>query len=226
MKTIKLEIIKKNRKYFACKKDGYKCKLIINAGSENLAIGPHELVVEDRSVRTKYGTDLIYEIVGDATEQEDAGIVTLSHYTYNADLVEKCRDLGGRWDSETECWVFSTIVEDEVEELDDIYNSELVPIEISVAPNSDGDIEPVTQHTGPVEFLGYTIARARGRDSGAKIGDIVSLMRGRVYSSGSMKNWRSCVSSDAIIRLKIPSKLLDIYTQTDDKIGGWIIRRL
>lgn len=64
MKTIKLNIVKKNRVYFKCINDkGYEVKLKITPDSENLTIGEHILNVRDVSVRTKYGTDIIFELI-------------------------------------------------------------------------------------------------------------------------------------------------------------------
>jgi hypothetical protein len=73
MKTITIIIEKKNRKYFAAKVNGYKCKLLIDENSEGLELGTHELLVNDISVRSKYGTDLIYSVY---KKTEDGGIVT------------------------------------------------------------------------------------------------------------------------------------------------------
>ena len=56
MKTLNLNITKKNRKYFACSHNGHDVKLVIDGASENLEVGEHELLVEDVSVRTKFGT--------------------------------------------------------------------------------------------------------------------------------------------------------------------------
>jgi len=228
MKTIKLNVIKKNRKYFECRtSNGYKARLIIDSNSENLELGEQDLPVNDKSKRTKYGVDIILELAADAEEIKSAGIVTLSHHIYNQDLVEQCRALGGQWDSDENCWVMSDIVADKVEELDDIYNSDLIPIEISVAPDSDGDKNEICGHASAVRFLGYTIARATGRDSGAKMGDNVSFIKGTYRSGGSVKNWKTVVSDDSVVRIKVPTKLLDIYIDNVNNIvDGWEVKKL
>lgn len=214
MKTLKIDVIKRNRKYFACKQNGYKCKLVIDDNSKDLSLGTQELLVNDISKRTKYGTDVIYELVSDAKTQEVSGIVTLTH-RYNSVLVEKCRNLGGRFDSETKTWVFSEIVEDKVEELDFLYNSEPIPVEITAKKD-------VSRWHGPVDFLGYTIATAWGRDSGAKLGDDISLVSGLVSSGGSVKNWGTYVWKDSVIRLTIPLEIL--RTGAKNNIENWKIR--
>lgn len=201
METKTFNIIKKNRKYFAATVNGYKCKILIDDNSQALEVGEHELIVDDMSKRTKYGTDLIFKLAADAKEQQEAGIVTLSHHAYNSKLVAKCRAMGGRWDAESDCWVFSELVEDKVEELDDIYNSDLVAVEITA-------LDDIYEGKAPVTFCGYTIARAYGRDSGAKLGDGVSHISGSIYSGGSMKNWKSGVKEGSVFRLLIPCELL------------------
>lgn len=201
METKTFNIIKKNRKYFAATVNGYKCKIMIDDNSQALEVGEHELIVDDISKRTKYGTDLIFKLAAEAQKQQSAGIVTLSHHTYNSKLVAKCRAMGGRWDAETDCWVFSELVEDRVEQLDEIYNSPLIPVEITA-------LSGVDKGKGPVSFCGYTIARAYGRDSGAKLGDGISQISGSIYSGGSVKNWKTCISEGAVFRLYIPEELL------------------
>jgi hypothetical protein len=212
MKTQTLQVIKKNRKYFACKTaSGYKCKLIINERSENLELGEHDLLVHDRSVRSKYGTDLIFEMEANL---EESGICSLIHDKYNSKLVESCRNLGGRWDSEEKAWIFPKFVEDKIEELDELYNSDTVNIEIT-AKND------FYSHTGPIEFLGYRIASATGRDSGAKIAEGVALISGKVDSGGSMKNWATDVFEGATLRLTCPSLLLE---QDQEEKEKWDIK--
>ena len=213
--TITINIVKKNRKYFAALKGGYKCKVVIDDNSRNLTLGTHTLLVTDESVRSKYGTDLIYKLIADSAAQEAAGICTLKHPYYNSVLVGRCKDMGGRWDREQKAWVFSDLVADKIDELDDIYNSDVISIEIT-------SIEGITAHTAPVDFCGYTISRACGRDSGAQIGDGVSLISGIIGSCGSVKNWRSYVDAGAVFRLKISEALLKI----SDESEHWTVRRL
>ena len=209
IKTIKLDVLKKNRKYFACKKNGYKCRLVIDENSKDLEVGQHELMVNDVSVRTKYGTDLIYKLAADAKEQAESGFVTLSHFTFNQDLVDDCKNLGGKYDNNV--WVFSDIVADKVDELDFLYNSELIAVEITA-------LEDIREWHAPVSFMGYSIARAFGRDSGAKLANDVSMIKGGYDSGGSMKNWVTRVDEGSVFRLKVPSELFKIMRKGESEI--------
>lgn len=198
MKTF--NIIKKNRKYFAAKLNSkYSCKILIDENSEALDLGIQNLEVDDISVRSKYGTDLIFKLKGSVDEQKNAGICTLKTAQYNEIIIKKCRELGGKWDSANECWIFSGMVSSEVEELDYQINSEKIIVEVTAN-------KTLYAEKSPVYFLGYVVARAFGRDSGAKLGDNIALISGDVTSGGSMKNWATRVVEGSIFKLEIPSE--------------------
>lgn len=178
-----LNILKRNRKYFAAETDSKrKCKLLIDSNSENLELGEHCLAIEDISVRSKYGTDLIYKLSVSAEVQAEQGIVSLKA-DYNSQLVKECRKLGGSWDKEQNAWIFPGFVADEVEELDEIYNSAPITVEITA-------IEEIRAYGKGIEFLGRPLCRAFGRDSGARIDSDIALISGYATSGGSQKNWR------------------------------------
>ena len=203
MKTCKLEILKKNRKYFAVKVNGYECKLLIDATSDKLEPGIIDtILLDDISVRTKFGTDVIYKVHAAVDVKKPAGICTLLHDKYNTRLVDECKKLGGRWDKDTKTWVFLDYVSDRVDELDELYNSRLAVIEVTVK-------QTVSWMHDSVYFLGYPIATATGRDSGAKVNEHVSLISGSFTSGGSIKNWDTVVKSGAVFRLTCSRNLIE-----------------
>jgi hypothetical protein len=205
MKNIKILVISKGRKYYKCKKNGYDCKLIC---TDELEIGKeYELLVEDISVRSKYGTDLIYSSLEKV--DADAGVVTLKHDRFNEILVDKCKKLGGKWDAGEKVWVFSKIVEKEVEDLDVLFNDDVVDIEIK----SLKDIYAEQSH---IEIFGYSICRAFDRDSGAKISENVCLISGRIGSCGSRKNWRTYLDKGSIFRLSVSKNLIDKIDESEN----------
>jgi hypothetical protein len=208
MKTLKLNVIKKNRVYFKCTNEqGYEVKLKVTPKSENLSLGEQELLVNDISVRSKYGVDVIYEL---ESEVKDQGVVTLKH-RYNEWLVASCQNLGGRWDADAKVWVFPKIVEDAVEELDFKYNSNVRTVDLIATKNTYTGKDAVT-------FAGYPLARAFGRDSGAKVCEDVALLSGKVTSGGSMKNWSTEVREGAVFRLKVSQQLIDIVKDSDFEV--------
>lgn len=204
--TVKLNIIKKNRVYFACKNDrGYEVKLRITETSKDLELGEHELLVEDASVKTKYGTDVIY-ILHSAIDQNEVIVLKSSK---NNHLITRCKELGGKWDAEDKVWVFSNVVKSEVEELDFLYNSELVSIKLTA-------LREISEHTNAVTFLGYDVAYATGRDSGGKTCEGVALIAGSINSSGSSKNWYTDVTEGTVLKLKVPVELLNLEISNED----------
>jgi hypothetical protein len=211
----KLELLKKNRVYFKCKTEsGYEVKLKITAQSENLDLGWHQLLVNDVSVVTKYGKDTIFEVF--AEQSKTGRITTLQHYLYNTNLVNSCKELGGKWDADSKAWVFDEIVENEVEALDELYNSDIVTVEISAVG------ERFAQPS--VMFCGYVLASASGRDSGAKLGNGIVQISGEIGSGGSMKNWGATVADGTIFRLKIGKKLVEHFLANAGEQPKWSIK--
>lgn len=216
MKTLKLTILQKNRKYFACKLNGYNAKLVIDQKSDSLEIGEHELLVNDLSVRTKYGTDLIFEVAHEIKKEEKNSITSLKH-RYNTILIERCKNLGGKFDDESKSWIFNSVVFDEVEKIDETFNSDTVTVEITALAKQNELREAV-------QFCGYPIAQAFGRDSGAKICTDVYMISGKLYSGGSQKNWYSCIEGGSVFRLNISKNLLQELKETYDE--NWAIKIL
>ncbi|WP_299496438.1 hypothetical protein [uncultured Shewanella sp.] len=216
---MEFNILKKNRKYFAAIQNGYKCKILIDDKSENLELGHVDIEVDDISVRSKYGTDLIYKLTVDADEQKAAGICTLKHYTYNKILVKQCHELGGKWDSEEQAWIFKDFVADKVEEMDYLFNSDLKNYELFF---QDG----ASKSTDAIYIFGIKIAEARGRDSGATIGDDIAFIQGGCDSGGSMKNWKTIIKDGSAIRLNIPCLLVEKYLEEEKETWDFELKEL
>jgi len=216
---MEFNILKKNRKYFAATKGGYKCKILIDDNSQALELGAVDIDVEDISVRTKYGTDLIFKLTADAETQAAAGICTLQHYTYNKLLVEQCHKLGGKWDAESKAWIFKDFVADKVEELDYLYNSELTNYQIEFE-------DDYSEHNAPVYLFGVKVAEATGRDSGATLGNDVALIAGRVDSGGSMKNWGTKIKEGTILRLSLPTLLVEELQESECENKDFTIKAI
>jgi hypothetical protein len=197
MRTLEISLTKKNRKYFAAMHNGYKVKLLIDDKSESLELNTTlTLVVDDISVRTKYGTDVIFKLHEEIKAESE--IITLTH-RYNKTLVDECKKLAGKF--ENGVWIFPGFVADEVEELDYIYNSKEVIVELTA-------IEEIYASRDALQVAGYQIAKATGRDSGAKMSADVALISGKVSSGGSMKNWATIIDANSTIKMKLPENLL------------------
>lgn len=138
---------------------------------------------------------------------------------YNSEFVEGARNLAGKYNHGY--WHFDIRDEKDVREL------------CLRAYGTDGEImnqcdieitfkDDYWASKGPIILFGISIARAFGRDSGAKLGDGVKLVKGKFDSAGSMKNWGTSCEEGTVIVLRDVSKYL-VDTCTDPKLDIKII---
>ena len=134
-----------------------------------------------------------------------------SVYTpYNKEFIAKIKQIGGRkWNSDEKCWM---VPESEIEtvrgymsevygETDQMDESERVTVKLSFQ-------DEYTASKGPVTLFGKDIARAWGRDSGARVCDDVVLEEGTITSGGSCANWKTIIKEGAVLRVKGISKAM------------------
>lgn len=135
---------------------------------------------------------------------------SITHPRFNAWLVDEAKDLSGKWFSERKRWIFPKMAAPEVAKLNQRFNTNPIIIEIVAKRRLEVTTDPVT-------CLGYTIARAFGRDGGAKLGDQVMLLKGGQTSGGSRANWKTIVYEGSRYRLEVPAALItDWHIETDD----------
>jgi hypothetical protein len=84
-------------------------------------------------------------------------------------------------------------------------------------------LEDTYKGRGPLSYFGITVAKASGRDSGAYIPPSISLIKGSVKSTGSMKNWYTFAEAETIMRFKIPEIIFEKYKNLYSKIEFKII---
>lgn len=122
---------------------------------------------------------------------------------YSEDFVGRARGLRGRWSSPDKAWVFDARAEP-------IVRSILVEIYGTDDTKSDAaDLvavfvyarHTVTQPCGPIAMdCGITLARAIGRDSGARVADSVAHLRGpKPGSGGSRANWITTLPAGCLL---------------------------
>ena len=62
----------------------------------------------------------------------------------------------------------------------------------------------------PATAFGRVVGRAWGRDTGARLGEGIVLVQGRVGSSGSWKNWETCIGPETVILMHdVPRSLVE-----------------
>ena len=140
---------------------------------------------------------------------------------YNAEFVAKVKGIGGRkWNAAERCW---EVPESEIETVRgymmDIFGETDLPTEgekvtVKVTFNSDE-----SKRRESITLFGKTLARAWGRDSGAKVGEDVTLISGKVTSGGSVKNWCTEVREGTVLKVRnVPKAALEQDTDLDVSI--------
>lgn len=113
---------------------------------------------------------------------------------YNSEFVKRARNLRGSWNAQKSAWVFDESVEEHVKnamkECFGVTGEE--PVEFCTLHVKDFT---AYVYRDQVDLFGRTIARAFGRDSGAKLGDDIIWLKGKYTSGGSVKNWSTDVEN-------------------------------
>jgi len=110
---------------------------------------------------------------------------------YTSKFVNAAHALNGKWDGNM--WVFDDVLLDIIKtKLMDIYCTDGSPCErVSIKITAIKDLSS-TQDS--VTFFGLPIAKASGRDSGAKVCDGAAMISGKIGSGGSRQYWTTWVS--------------------------------
>lgn len=130
---------------------------------------------------------------------------------YNADFIKAIKGIGGaRWNREHSAWeIPANSIEQAREIMRNVYGEDDLPdtsprVEVRLSFTKD-----VTACCEAVTIYGKTVARAYGRDSGARPGEDVAFVTGKPTSGGSMKNWTSVVPEGCVVILhNVPEVLL------------------
>ena len=130
------------------------------------------------------------------------GTKALVYTPYNKDFVAQIKGIGNaRWDSAKRAWSVPAECVDQVREImeavygeSDVSGCRKVSVRLTFTKR-------VYEYCEPVTILGKTIAKAWGRDSGARPGDDVVFVSGKPDSGGSAKNWLSVVPEDSVVVL-------------------------
>jgi hypothetical protein len=138
---------------------------------------------------------------------------------YNPQFVSKIKTAGARWNAIDKAWTMHAANIDVAREIlravygrDDMpaADEKLVRVRVTALQNISAD-------RGPIVLLGRIIASARGRDSGARVGEGVAFIDGKPQSGGSVKNWTTEISEGSIfVVADVPTTLLGELDET-----GW-----
>jgi hypothetical protein len=122
---------------------------------------------------------------------------------YHPAFVEQARRLGGRWSPASRAWIFDCRDRDRVEALcREVYGTageddcDLVSVRIRARTDLYGAQEAVY-------FAGRVVAQARGRDSGARLGQgVVQIAGDQPRSGGSARYWHTIVFAGSEFELR------------------------
>lgn len=137
---------------------------------------------------------------------------------YNEGFVAKCRNLRGKFQGGA--WWFDDSIIDYVREAMIMFYGTTgeVPFENCTLFISDFS---GSEFCGPVTLFGRTVARAAGRDSGARLGDDIILIKGSCGSGGSVKNWKTEVINASFEMKNFPIPSLDLAEVKAAIEAGW-----
>lgn len=137
---------------------------------------------------------------------------------YNADFVAKCRNFRGKF--KNGAWWFDDSIIDYVREaMIEFYGTTgEVPFDNCILLVKD-----FTEYgsCAPVVLFGRTIAKAFGRDSGARLGEDIIFISGEYESSGSAKNWTTRVANATFEIHNFPVPSLDLPEVKAAIEAGW-----
>lgn len=131
---------------------------------------------------------------------------------YNAEFVQKCRNFRGKF-SNGAWWFDDSIIEHVREAMIEYFGTTgETPYETCIL-----EVKDFTSYEGqgPVTLFGRTIAKAYGRDSGARLGDGVVFISGEYKSGGSVKNWTTQVVDATFEIHNFPVPSLRLYEVQD-----------
>lgn len=139
---------------------------------------------------------------------------------YNPQFVSKIKTAGARWNAIDKAWTMHAANIDVAREIlravygrDDMpaVDEKLVRVRVTALQNISAD-------RGPIVLLGRIIASARGRDSGARVGEGVAFVEKKPQSGGSVKNWTTEIEEGSVfVVADVPTTLLGEL----DEVGRW-----
>ena len=137
---------------------------------------------------------------------------------YNANFVSRIKLMGGKWNMDSRRWEIKAdalgaareIMMDIYGETDQEPAAETVTLVIEFSKDVIGRCEPIS-------IAGKTIARAFGRDSGAKIGDDAAFISGEPRSDGSARNWTTVIPAGCVVEVyNVPKSKADEFVSASD----------
>jgi len=154
---------------------------------------------------------------------------------YNPAFVAKIKAIGGRWDAARKVWtVNESMIEEAREIMRAVYGRDDTQDNVATTDVRVRFNKVVKGHREGIILYGKTLAKAWGRDSGARTGDDVAFIEGAPDSGGSVKNWQTIIPAGSVAVIKnVPLALLgnelpdgaEIISDTDSKREALLARK-
>lgn len=144
---------------------------------------------------------------------------------YNSEYVSLIKKIGGaRWNASAKAW---DIPESEIdtarEYMLEVYGETDIPDDTMRFPVRITFNEDYEVLRDSVFLFGKTIARARGRDSGAMLGKDVLLEEGTPTSGGSAQYWKTIIPKGCVVKVRNVTQAAYDAEQADDRWTAVIV---
>lgn len=143
---------------------------------------------------------------------------------YNHNFVQRAHRLAGQWDEGKGRWRFDARDLEKVKKACmEVFGTDGSIPEKLFTLQARAIVE-ISASRKSIFFAGHQIARAWGRDSGARLGDGVILLEGEVRSGGSRVNWDTIIDDGSVIEIKdLTPKQVDLAKRSAERYEKWEI---
>lgn len=163
-----------------------------------------KVAVEKRIVELSQKPNMAHDIRLKTTE-----LGVYAYTPFSSDFVKAARNLKGKWDYQKSAWLFSkshySNVKELLQRLFSVSGEEPYETVIIRIP----DLTMTSDYCDDISLFGYCLCYAKGRDSGAALGDNVYLISGEIHSGGSSKNWKTICNNATFEIHNFPVAALD-----------------
>lgn len=142
---------------------------------------------------------------------------------YSPEFVRRIKNIGGaRWTADERCWIIPAdavetcreIMMDVFGECDIPYAGKRLRVRVTV-------LKQIAEERAPVSYFGKNLASASGRDSGARVGEGVTVISGKVRSGGSRNRWETIIEEGTVMVIGgIPQALYERDRDAKDRWGA------
>lgn len=203
------EILELDAGYYLCRKGAGYCRIIVDENSQNLPLGKLMLNAEDISDRYLHQNKATVFRLIQPFQDPNIQIYTLMTKQYNIFTYKRCIQLGGKWEPILKEWVFSSLMKDKVDKLNDIINSEKIYIEALFE-------ETVSQINKPLTLYGFPLIKNSDQKGHVILHFGIKLAAGEIarFNSGSQE--KSVILAGSKIKMFVPKSMLeDSFFQED-----------